>query len=110
VDVNARVRLGERLDVQRELEVLELRAVDRTGVEQMRPLAVHDEQSVFHGKRAGRLAGLPAVEGLSVEEQLPAGLLVGGTKHVVGGGEATEREGASGEEEQGFFHGESISG
>ena len=41
VKIDAGVRLGERLDVQRELEVLELRAVDWAGVEQMRPFAVH---------------------------------------------------------------------
>ena len=73
VEVDAGVGAGAGHDVGRELEVLEVGVVQGAGVEEVRARAVDLDLAVDDAEGAFVLAGLPAVEGLAVEEGDPGG-------------------------------------
>jgi len=73
MEINAGVGVGQGLDLGSQLEVPEIGAVDRPGIEEVRPLAVNHDLAVNHLEGALMLTGLPVLEGFAIEKGEPIG-------------------------------------
>src|SRR5579863_10554686 len=82
MEIDAGVRAGHGLDLDRQLEISEIRAVDGPCVEEVRSFAVDDDLAVNNLETALMLTGLPSTEGVAIEKREP----IGGILHPGAGG------------------------
>jgi len=70
VEIDSAVGIRQRLDLELQLEVLELRLAVRADVKQMRAPAAHLQRSILHRKAARHfLVRLPAAQVLAIENR-----------------------------------------